>query len=313
MHPENKDRTVTITRVLKAPIALVWEAMTEPKHLVHWYHADEDWTTPFAEMDMKVGGKIRIGFGSPDGKNDFVFTGTFTEVTPPKFMAYAIDDGRAVTTRLTELGPKQTKLEVTFALETTFSEEQQRDGWTKMYVHLDQYLATLAQEHAMYDLKTEAPVGEPIIIQTRAFNAPRALVWEAMTRPEHIARWWGPHEMKTTVERLDVRPGGGWRFVHTAPDGRSIVFHGEYRDVQPPKCIVQTFGVEGMYDGRFIVETMTLEEDGDKTHYRVISHFESLADRDGMIASGMEKGARESLERLDAIIAELKQAQRRTA
>ncbi|MEJ0012674.1 MAG: SRPBCC family protein [Bauldia sp.] len=165
----------------------------------------------------------------------------------------------------------------------------------------------------MNTLKVETPAGEPIIVMSRTFDAPRALVWEAMTRAEHVARWWGPREMKTTVARLDVRPGGGWRFVHTAPDGRSIVFHGEYRDVQPPKCIVQTFGVEGMYDGRFIVETMTLEEVGDRTHYRVVSHFESLADRDGMIASGMERGANDSMERLETLLTELKPSNRRTA
>jgi uncharacterized protein YndB with AHSA1/START domain len=143
VHPENKDRTVVITRILKAPIALVWEAMTEPKHLVHWFHADEGWTTPFAEMDLKKGGKIRIGFGSPDGKNDFVLSGTFTEVTPPTYLAYNLDDGRPVMTRLTAQGAKETKLVVEFALETTFSEEQQREGWTLMYVHLEQHLATL--------------------------------------------------------------------------------------------------------------------------------------------------------------------------
>jgi uncharacterized protein YndB with AHSA1/START domain len=164
----------------------------------------------------------------------------------------------------------------------------------------------------VYELKTEAPAGEPIIIQTRTFDAPRALVWEAMTRPEHIASWWGPHEMTTRVERMDVRPGGSWRFVQTTPDGRSITFHGEYRDVQPPKCIVQTFGVEGMYDGRFIVEAMTLEEVDGKTHYRVVSHFESLADRDGMIASGMERGANDSMERLDELLTQLKQQNTRS-
>jgi uncharacterized protein YndB with AHSA1/START domain len=161
-------------------------------------------------------------------------------------------------------------------------------------------------------LTTEAPVGEPIIVQTRTFDAPRALVWEAMTKPEHVARWWGPREMKTKVERLDVRPGGGWRFIHTAPDGRSIVFHGEYRDVQPPKCIVQTFGVEGMYGGRFIIETMTLEEVGDATRYRVVSHFESIADRDGMIAAGMERGANDSMERLDELLDTLKKQSTRS-
>jgi uncharacterized protein YndB with AHSA1/START domain len=94
-------------------------------------------------MDLKKGGKIRIGFGSPDGKNDFVLSGTFTEVTPPTYLAYNLDDGRPVMTRLTAQGAKETKLVVEFALETTFSEEQQREGWTLMYVHLEQHLATL--------------------------------------------------------------------------------------------------------------------------------------------------------------------------
>jgi uncharacterized protein YndB with AHSA1/START domain len=165
----------------------------------------------------------------------------------------------------------------------------------------------------MYDLVTEAPPGEPIIIQTRLLDAPRALVWEAMTNPVHLTQWWGPREMKTTVDKLDVRPGGRWRIIHTAPDGRSIVFHGEYRDVRPPSCVVQTFGVEGMFGDRFVVETMTLEEVGDQTRHRVVSHFESLADRDGMIASGMERGARDSMDRLDALLQKLKQPSRRTA
>jgi uncharacterized protein YndB with AHSA1/START domain len=166
----------------------------------------------------------------------------------------------------------------------------------------------------MNQLVTEVPPGEPVIIQTREFDAPRDLVWEAMTTPEHVAKWWGPRRMKTTVEQLDVRPGGRWRIVHTAPDGRAITFHGEYRDVVPPEKIVQTFGVEGMYDGRFIVEAMTLEVIGpNRTRHRVVSHFESVADRDGMIASGMESGARESMERLDAVLADLRQRQKRSA
>jgi uncharacterized protein YndB with AHSA1/START domain len=165
----------------------------------------------------------------------------------------------------------------------------------------------------MNPLITEAPAGAPIIIQTRTFDAPRALVWEAMTKPEHVARWWGPRGLQIKVERLDVRPGGSWRIVQTSPDGRSFTFHGEYRDVVVPERIVQTFGMEGMYDGRFIVETMTLEAIGNRTRHKVVSHFDSVADRDGMIASGMETGAREAMEQLDAVLAELQQAERRNA
>jgi uncharacterized protein YndB with AHSA1/START domain len=163
----------------------------------------------------------------------------------------------------------------------------------------------------MNTLITEAPVGEPLIIQTRVLDAPRPLVWEAMTKPEHVARWWGPRALSIKVERLDVRPGGSWRIVQTSPDGRSFTFHGEYRDVIVPERIVQTFGMEGMYDGRFIVETMTLEDLGGRTRHKVVSRFDSVADRDGMIASGMEAGARESMERLDELLAEIQQPRRR--
>ncbi|HVY18519.1 MAG TPA: SRPBCC family protein [Bauldia sp.] len=158
----------------------------------------------------------------------------------------------------------------------------------------------------MNALVTEAPVGQPIIIQSRMLDAPIDLVWEAMTRPEHVEHWWGPRIMKTTVDILDVRVGGRWRIIHTTPDGRAFAFHGEYREVVPPRRIVQTFGVEGMFSDRIIVETLTLELIGDRTQYKVVSLFESVADRDGMIASGMEGGARESMERLDELLAMLK-------
>jgi uncharacterized protein YndB with AHSA1/START domain len=165
------------------------------------------------------------------------------------------------------------------------------------------------KEEEMDKLKVNAPAGEPIIIMTRTFDAPRALVWKAMTEREHVARWWGASSFtaKVVVKTYDLRVGGEWRFESTGKDGNVFVFHGKFLEIHGPHRVVQTFGLEGMFEGKLIIEDLTLEElpDG-KTLYRQLSSYDSVADRDGMVASGMEVGARETLDQLAVVIAELK-------
>ena len=167
---------------------------------------------------------------------------------------------------------------------------------------------TYLKDKEMDNLKVNAPAGEPIIIMTRTFDAPRALVWKAMTEREHIARWWGASSFtaKVVVTTYDLRVGGEWRFESHGKDGNRFIFHGNFLAINGPQRVVQTFGMEGMFEGKLIVEDMTLEElpDG-KTLYRQLSSYDSVADRDGMVASGMEVGARETLEQLAVVIAEL--------
>lgn len=180
--------------------------------------------------------------------------------------------------------------------------------WRQRLDRLAGYLTHL-REDEMNELKVNAPAGEPIIIMTRIFDAPRALVWKAMTEREHIARWWGASSFteKVVVTKYDPRPGGEWRFESYGKDGNRFVFHGRILEINAPLRVVQTFGMEGMFEGHLIVEDMTLEElpDG-RTLYRQISTYDSVADRDGMVASGMEDGARETLDALEGIIADLK-------
>lgn len=77
--PDQKGRTARVSRVIDAPRALVFEAMTKPVHLVHWHHAGDGWTTPFAEADVRPGGAMRVGYASPDGKESFVLEGTYRD------------------------------------------------------------------------------------------------------------------------------------------------------------------------------------------------------------------------------------------
>jgi uncharacterized protein YndB with AHSA1/START domain len=140
------------------------------------------------------------------------------------------------------------------------------------------------------------------IVLTREFDAPRELVFKVYTDPEAVPKWWGPRGLTTTVDRMDVRPGGGWRFIQRDPGGNEFAFHGIYHEVVPPERIVGTFEFEGM-PGHVALETATLEDLGGRTRLTTITVFQTVEDRDGMVASGMEQGAAESMDRLEELLA----------
>jgi uncharacterized protein YndB with AHSA1/START domain len=140
---------------------------------------------------------------------------------------------------------------------------------------------------------------------TREFDAPRDLVWKAMTDPALMSRWWGPRRYKTVVDTMDVRPGGKWRMRNIAADGGEHAFRGEFREVVPSERLVWTVEYEPL-PGHSSVETMTLTERDGRTLLTVRDQFSSKEDLDGMVNSGMESGARETYERLDELLAELK-------
>jgi uncharacterized protein YndB with AHSA1/START domain len=143
------------------------------------------------------------------------------------------------------------------------------------------------------------------IVMTRVFDAPRDLVFEAHSSCEHLSRWWGPRRYEVVGCEVDFRPGGKWRIVHRGPDGEEYGFHGEYREIVRPERIVWTFEFEGM-PGSVSVETMTLQEHDGKTTFVATSVFDTAEERDGMLKSGMESGAAETMERLDEYLEVLK-------
>jgi uncharacterized protein YndB with AHSA1/START domain len=141
------------------------------------------------------------------------------------------------------------------------------------------------------------------IASERVFDAPRDRVFAAYTDPELISQWWGPRGTETTVDQMDVRAGGSWRFViRNDSDGRENGFKGIYREVTPPERIVQTFEWEGM-PGHVVIETATFEDLGGRTRVRTNSLFHSSEERDGMISSGMERGLTDSHNRLTELLA----------
>ena len=183
--------------------------------------------------------------------------------------------------------------------------------WTESLDQLSAYLEKMQTEEKpqMSDLKFDYPKDDPSIICTRSFDAPVSLVWKAFTTPEHIVRWWGPQSFAPvkTVEKLELRKGGQWRFIcEHKRTGEQIVFHGTYVDIVPQQKLANSFGVEGQFppDEQF-PEVHTFEERDGRTYYTSVTTMPDLEAREAVIATGMEKGGRESMEQLGELVDEL--------
>jgi uncharacterized protein YndB with AHSA1/START domain len=143
------------------------------------------------------------------------------------------------------------------------------------------------------------------IRMTRLFDAPRQLVFEAMSKPEHVKQWWGRlgEGYSVPVCEIDLRVGGRWRFVNRHPKGEAA-FHGEYREIQPPGRIVFTEIFEDFPDAVSVVTSELTDERG-KTRMTVTVDYGSKEVRDMVMASGMARGAGISYDRLEDLLATL--------
>jgi uncharacterized protein YndB with AHSA1/START domain len=133
-----------------------------------------------------------------------------------------------------------------------------------------------------------AEPGKQEVFITREFDAPRELVFRAYTDPKLFVRWLGPRELTMTLKKFEPESGGSYRYIHKDKDGNEHAFHG----VTAPERIIQTFEYEGLPEkGHVALETARFEAfPGRRTRVTTQSVFQSVADRDGMIQSGMERG-----------------------
>ena len=149
-----------------------------------------------------------------------------------------------------------------------------------------------------------APEGLPFIEIVREFDAPVEAVFGAHRDPELVRQWLGPNGYEMDIERWDFTTQGGYRYVHRNPEGEEYAFNGTFHTVRENEFAVQTFEFEGMRD-IVAVESMTFEDLGDgRTRLRGWSTYPSVEARDGMVASGMERGVSEGYEKLDSLLAE---------
>jgi uncharacterized protein YndB with AHSA1/START domain len=133
---------------------------------------------------------------------------------------------------------------------------------------------------------------------TRVFDATPERLWQAHTDPEQIVQWWSD----TKVDVFDFKVGGKWRFVSDGQDGREHGFRGEFKEIDEPRTIVRTFEYEP-YAGHIMTESVTFEPmPGGQTKQITVSKYPNLGDLEGMVGSGMERGATSGLDRLAKLV-----------
>jgi len=307
--PRAAERDIVMTRVFDAPRERVFEVLTRPEHIQKWW-GPKGLSVPLVEIDARVGGEIFVSERGSDGVLRY-FAGVVREMTRPTRFVFAFhvvdekrrrvglgvaaipDDWNGEIVQETTLAAEGARTRVTIRL-TGFPSAE----WGEMAKYgLDESFDRLG--YAVADDMRVKPEGDREIVITRTFNAPRALVYEALTKVEHVQKWWGPRQYGPVTAVADFRAGGHYRFAQASPQGE-VAFSGDVRESSPERIVyVEEF--EAM-PGHAAVTTVTLEERGTRTFVTVRSAYQSREDRDAVIASGMEWGARLSYLQLDEVL-----------
>jgi uncharacterized protein YndB with AHSA1/START domain len=152
-------------------------------------------------------------------------------------------------------------------------------------------------------LKVTAPEGLPFVDFEREFDAPVEAVFAAHRDPELVAQWSGPDGYVADIAEWDFRSGGNWSYVQRDPDGNEYGFRGVFHTVRENEFAIQTFEFLGFPDA-VSIESLRFERlDGGRTRLSGHAVYPTLEARDGMVASGMERGMREGYDRMEALVA----------
>jgi uncharacterized protein YndB with AHSA1/START domain len=312
---KNKDE-LTITRIFDAPRGMLWKAWTDPDLLKRWW-GPKNFTAPISNIDLRVGGKYLSCMRGPDGK-DYWSTGVYREIIPLERVvctdSFSDENGNVIpashygmsgdwplemlVTLTFEAQGERTKMTLKHeGVPVGMMQELTASGWSESFDKLAESIVPSDRSRII------AERGKQEVIITRTFDAPRNLVLRAYTDPNLIPQWWGPKRFTTMIDKMEVRPGGLWRFVQRDSSG-TYSFHGVYHEISPER-LVDTFEFEGM-PGHVSLETCTLKEQGGKTKLTTKSVFQSVEDRDDMLKSGMEEGLLETMDRLAELLGKLK-------
>jgi uncharacterized protein YndB with AHSA1/START domain len=297
MTEKNKDlpvRELMLTRILDAPRELVFKLWTEPAHLAQWW-GPKGFTNPVCEIEARAGAAIRVHMRAPDG-TVYPMGGAIEEIVPPRRLVFTTSAHAGG-----ESGP--------FFVNRNTVTFDDLDGRTKLTLHVRVVEAAPGSEDALagmdqgwsesferlLDLAAAAAgSADRHIVATRLLDAPRELVWKTWTDPKHVAPWWGPKGFTSTIQEMDVRPGGAWRLVMHGPDGTDYPNQSVYVEVLKPQLLVydHVSAPHFRFCATFIAE-------GGKTRVTVRMLFPSAALRDKTAkAFGAVEGLKQTLERL---------------
>lgn len=295
------DREMVITRVFDAPRELVWQAMTDPRHVVQWW-GPLGFTTTIQEMDVRPGGLWTHVMHGPDG-TDYPNYSIFQEIIYPERIVYAHGGGRhggtqadfIATWTFDAIEDKKTRL----TMRALFPSAEARNKIVEEYGALEGGKQTL--ERLSQHLPEMGFDAKYIVIE-RLVDAPPELVFQCWTDPKHMQRWWAPHGFTNPVCELDVRVGGAWRIVMQAPGGTQYPCTGVYQEIVPAERLVFT-NIATDAAGNPVLDgltTVTFTETNGKTKLTVSTGAIALVDYAVNYLQGMQAGWTQSLEKLDA-------------
>lgn len=296
-----------ITRVFDAPRAMVFAAWIDAKQVAQWW-GPRVFTNPVCEIDARVGGRYRIVMRAPDG-TDYPMKGVYREVVADERIVFSVDlsdhpdewheridpgrvkgQGKPAMDAVTTVTFTEHNGKTTMTVHMRFNSGATRDahvkggmaeGWTESFVKLDKIVVTSDRE----------------IVTTRVFDAPRELVYRAWTEARHVAQWWGPNGFTSTIQDMDVRPGGKWRFVMHGPDGRNYPNEIVYVEIVKPQRLVYDHVMPPFH------VTVTFDEQGGKTKVTMTHLFATADERETVVRKyGAVEGAKEHLGRLGAYL-----------
>jgi uncharacterized protein YndB with AHSA1/START domain len=291
-------REITITRLLDVPRELVFDAFTVAEHIARWW-GPEGFGVSSAESDARVGGAFAIVMTGPDGA-EYPMRGVYRVLDPPARLvaeSTAIDrDGRALLEAVTTvtLADRDGKTEITLHARAVALVPEafpmlggMEAGWRQSLRCLDDVLTGAVDRQ---------------IVLTRMLQAPRERVFEAFTTRDQVERWWGPDGFSLTIDEMDVRPGGVWRFTMHGPDGTDYPNEVTYEELSPPELIVYTHTSPDADHPSFRT-TVALDEMMGMTVLTMKGVFESAEARDFVIQTYHAiEGGNQTLGRLEAFL-----------
>jgi uncharacterized protein YndB with AHSA1/START domain len=296
-----------LTRTFDAPIDMVWDAWTLPEHFSKWW-GPKPYTAAALKMDVRAGGEFIWSMKSPEGEEHFN-AGTFREVDPRRRLVCELFFSDAEGNRVS---PAEHGLpgdwDGQLTIDVAFEDLGER---TKITVRQTGFppgefknMATAGWSLSLDKLHESLVEGRSIVLG-RVFDAPRTLVWEAWTKPEHIANWWGPDGFKNKTHEMDFREGGIWRHTMIGPDGTEYPNRTEYVEIVEPERLVYRTGTDDQ-DPEWFRATVTFMEFAGQTHVNMISVFPNKEMRDEIAEkSGAVEGGKQHLARLGEYLKEM--------
>jgi uncharacterized protein YndB with AHSA1/START domain len=284
---------ITIMRTFDSPRELVFKAWTEAERLAQWWGPD-GFSIASAESDPRVGGSLQLVMRGPDGI-DLPMSASYREIIPPELLVvestWVGTDGLPLleAKHTVQFADREGRTEITLRAEARALVPDaiarlggMRAGWNQSLQCLDDVLTGSADRQ---------------LVVSRLFPAPPDRVFEMWTKREHVGKWWGPTGFSITVDQMDVRPGGTWRFTMHGPDGTDYPNSIVYDEVDPPERLVYTHLVP-----RFQT-TVTFDEMMGMTALTMRLVFRSTPERDVSAEKfHAQEGAEQTLVRLAQLV-----------